>query len=425
MTREFFSNLSAWERPLNAAPPALRAEWNSLRGESDPQLFGEGLLRFGHSLEEGGDTVRAAELYAEIARARETAAYPGLRRRAEERLELLSGRGSFGARSEFMLRRLAQGAADPAAIFAMGAAGALYRVTRLATLARVTATPTAGVLTRGLGARALAGFAGFAVEAPAFTLASRLAGRALGREQEFSLGALARDTASGYLVLGGLRFAGWMSGAAYSRIAAPAGAVPQQPLRALFRQGGMLSGILLGHALEVEAGLRPASGAAATLADSLATLLQFNVAGRLSRQAFGPRFAAWEHGLDLRADSLVPSPHAPTGPRPLPWFDAWVPRPLLAAAGRPFSSPTREAPVYMMSGPEGPRGSGKAPSSPPELRESLREELRLRILDLRRRAASADPESSRALRWNEEAEWLERAPTAGLSEFFESLHPLR
>lgn len=425
MTQAIFSNSGSWERSLRTAPAALRAEWNSLRREGDPELFGEGLLRLGHSLEEAGDTARAAELYAGIARARGTADLPGLRRRAEERLELLSGRGSFGARSEFLLRRLAQGAADPSAIFAMGAAGALFRVTRLATLARLSATPTAGIVTRGLGARALAGAAGFAVEAPGFTLASRLAGRALGREQDLSLGALARDTASGYLVLGGLRFAGGISGAAYSRFAAPVGAVREGPLRTLFQQCGMFSGILLGHAFEVEAGLRPAAGAAATLADSVATLLQFYVAGRLTRAAFGPRVAAWERGLDLRAEFLGRTPPSPTVPRPTSILDASIPRPLLAGAGRSSPLPIREAPVFMMSGPEGPRGSGRVPSIPSGLRESLGEELRLRIRDLRQRAASSDPESAQALRWNEEAEWLERAPTTGLAEFFESLHPLR
>ncbi|MCC6272995.1 MAG: hypothetical protein IT572_05970 [Deltaproteobacteria bacterium] len=400
---------------------SYRAEWESLSRESDPELRTEGLYSLALRLEGAGGDEAARDIYRQIM---ETDTSAGRRGRIRERLDLLSGGGSFGPRSEFLLRRLTQGAADPAAVFAMGAAGALFRVTRLATLARFSSTPTASFLTRGFGARALAGAAGSAVEAPAFTLASRLAGRALGREQDLGLGALARETASGYLVLGSLRLAGWISGAGYSRFAAPVGAVRERPLRTLFQQGGMLSGIMLGHALEVEVGLRPSAGAA-SLADSLATLLQFNVAGRLSRHAFGPRFAAWEHGLDLRADSLGPSPPASIGPRPLPWLDAWVPRPLLAAAGRSSSSPAREAPVYMMSGPEGPRGSGKIPASPPELRESLREELRLRILDLRRRAASADPESARALRWSEEAEWLERAPTAGLSEFFEGLHPLR
>ncbi|KAB2835967.1 hypothetical protein F9K50_12340, partial [bacterium] len=64
MTQAIFSNSGSWERSLRTAPAALRAEWNSLRREGDPELFGEGLLRLGHSLEEAGDTARAAELYA-------------------------------------------------------------------------------------------------------------------------------------------------------------------------------------------------------------------------------------------------------------------------------------------------------------------------------------------------------------------------
>lgn len=187
----------------------------------------------------------------------------------------------------------------------------------------------------------------------------------------------------------------------------------------------MLSGIMLGHALEVEAGLRPAAGAAATLADSLATLLQFHVAGRLSRQAFGPRFAAWEQGLDLRAASLNAPSSSGRAPRPESFFALPVPRPLLAGAGRASPLPAPETRVFMMGAPEGPRGGSKAPSAHPEVRETLRAELRGRIQELRRRAASADPESVPALRWNEEAEWLEGAPTLGVSEFFAALQPLR
>src|SRR5262249_61741909 len=88
----------------------------------------------------------------------------------------------------------------------MGAAGALFKVTRLATLSRLVASPSAGFWTRGIGAQVLASSLAFAVEAPAFTLGSHVAGSALGREQDY--GHLGREIASSYLLLGGLRVAG-------------------------------------------------------------------------------------------------------------------------------------------------------------------------------------------------------------------------
>lgn len=69
----------------------------------------------------------------------------------------------------------------------------------------------------------------------------------------------------------------------------------------------MLSGILLGHSLEERLGLRPPQGAAHTLIDSLAMLLHGHVAGRLGGAALGPRFRAWEGGLDLQAEALASS----------------------------------------------------------------------------------------------------------------------
>jgi hypothetical protein len=73
----------------------------------------------------------------------------------------------------------------------------------------------------------------------------------------------------------------------------------------LFQQGGLFTGILLGHALERWTGLRPAQPGATTLLDSLALLIQFNVAGRVTRQAFGERFNAWERNLDQQAELMT------------------------------------------------------------------------------------------------------------------------
>ncbi|MCC7345401.1 MAG: hypothetical protein IT573_10720, partial [Deltaproteobacteria bacterium] len=251
--------------------PELRA----LARESDPELFCESLLAYGLRRESAGEVEAAARVYARV----QEVAPAELSRRAARRLDAIVGRGAAGPRAEFLLRRLAGEASDPAALFAMGTAVSVFRLARLASLARLSASPAANLLTRGFGARAAASLAGFALEAPAFTFAGRLANQALGREQDWGQGAVGRDVASSYLVLGGLKLAGWASGAAYRGVAGSAGAVRERPLQTLFQQVGTLAGIFLGHHLEERVGLRPAQSGATTLVDSMAMLLQFHVAG--------------------------------------------------------------------------------------------------------------------------------------------------
>ncbi|MCC6272024.1 MAG: hypothetical protein IT572_01035 [Deltaproteobacteria bacterium] len=329
--------------------PATRLELQSLARESDAGLRTEGMLALARREEAAGRLEAAAELYAEVAQdADAVGAVPPLtgdkrerplRIRAQEHLNAILGRGAIGPRAEFLLRNLAQQSSDPAMLFAMGTAGAVFRITRLATLSRLAATAKPGILTQLIGAGRLASLTGFALEAPAFTLAGRLGNGVLGRRQDWSGTALGRDFASSYLVLGGLKLAGWASGAAYRSYASPVGAVRacpplrgERPLQTLFQQGGMLTGILLGHALEEHLGLRPHRDGATTLTDSLAMLLQLNVAGRLTRHAFGLRFAAWEQGLDARAAGLVSRPRFPS----LPFLhEILTPQPLAAGATPP------------------------------------------------------------------------------------------
>ncbi len=317
--------------------PADRLELQSIAHESDAGLRAEGLLALARRLEAAGRVEAAVELYAAVVQEADALGVEQvqpLRARAQEHLDAILGRGAVGPRAEFLLRNLAQQAGDPTMLFAMGTAGAVFRMTRLATLARLAAAPNPGWMTQLLGAGRLASLTGFALEAPAFTLAARLGNEALGRSQDWSGRALGRDFASSYLVLGGLKVAGWGSGAIHRRLAGSVGAEQVQPLRTLFQQGGMLAGILLGHSLEEHLGLRPRQDGATTFVDSLAMLLQFNVAGRLTRQAFGPRFAAWEQGLDLRAEALTQ--RRPGGRVIPPWNPGWDLGPRQVLAGVPL-----------------------------------------------------------------------------------------
>ncbi len=353
---------------LEAAPAGLAEaelrEAQALLAESDPGLLAAGLASLAGRLERSGDAARisfALQLY-QIAAGHEGAEG----RLARERLAVLQGGGSTGARAEFLLRGLARQASDPALLFGMGLASGVFSLTRAMTLSRLLAAPTRSALTRGFGARALASVAGFALEAPAFTLGTRLGAEALGRGQDWGRAALGRDLASSYLVLGALKIAHGLG-------AASVGALRERPLQvwqdAVLRQATTLGGIYLGHGLETAFGLRPPQPASQTLTDSLAMLLQFHVAGRLNAQILGRPYAAMEAALDRQ--SRVEAPRPPTSAEgEASGFGESFPfglRPALAAPSVSVSRPLGESPlpaiqISLMSAlrPEG--GGSRAPA---------------------------------------------------------------
>lgn len=374
---------------LNAAQ---RAELLSLSRERDASLFWDGLLGFAQRQEAAGALDLAARVYTGIVGAEHV---QPLRIRAQERLDAITGRGAVGPRAEFLLRRLAHEASEPTALLAMGVAGAAFRLTRLATLSRLAATPGGNLLTRGFGARAVASLTGFAVEATVFPYAGRLANEALGRHQDWSARAQFRDVASSFLVLGGLKLSGWAAGAAFNRIHGINPLTGQaQRLSGLagftqqvLPQAGMLGGILLGHRLEERFGLREHVDGATTLVDSLAMLLQFNVAGRLTQHAFGERFAAWERRLDQHTELLARGNH---GTRPLGgerlgalrnFLETFSPLPAMAAVRGPRGaamSSVSSGPesllgpqIYMMQAREGGGGGGGSVPRRLDPRETL------------------------------------------------------
>ncbi|MFO1463055.1 MAG: hypothetical protein U1F66_04710 [bacterium] len=337
--------------------PALRRELAVLAAESDPQLYAEGLLNLAQRLEAGEHPEAAPELYQALLES----PVPGISARARTRLDALLGRGAVGPRLEFLLRRLTQAATEPSALFAMGAAGAVFRMTRLWALSRLVSAGETGLMTRLLGPGRIASLAGFAAEAPAFTLANRLGHAALGRSQDWGGSALAREFASSFLVLGALKLSG--SAAAWL------GAGQAASLRMVLRQGGMLTGILLSHRLEELAGLRPSQPGATRLADSLALLLQFQMAGRLVEAGLGrPGSAAEAH---LEAMALTPRPSLPP-----PLALSLGAEPALASAAGPSRSGSPAAPrlsagVFAMAAgkPLGGHGGSTARKSPGELVE--------------------------------------------------------
>src|SRR5262249_11211098 len=231
---------------------------------------------------------------------------------------------------------------------------------------------------------------------------------ALGREQDYSQ--LGREIASSYLLLGGLRVSGIAANALGSGIRI-------RPIQGVIQQAGMLGGILLGHGLEESFQLRAHQAGATTLVDSLALLLQFNVAGNLTRHAFGEGFHAWEQGLEWRNRQLTePSSHTP--PFLFPNF---------VGESLGISTSLRQVPVsavphLMMAVPHQTFGGVSEPTT---VIEKIRQELAARSQDLQESARReiTGPEIAAALQ--EEARILDQLEKGSVLEFFSSLNPLR
>lgn len=336
-------------RTLLAALPAQdpvglarRAELESLRREGDPELQAEGLLALAAREETRGEVAVAAEIYAVIS----IHHFPlRSRSRAAERLAVLRGSGPVGDRLEMLGRHFARQAADPAMLGAMCLGGAVFQTARLATLSRLAASPTASLLTRGLGARGLAWSAGFALEIPTFTFGARGLNALLGHEQDWSAQALRRDLLSAGLTLFFLKGSGAAASNLTHRLAANGGTASAfaRFSAAALPQTAAFAGILGAHALEARLGLRPTTDAGSAVVESLATLLQFHVAGRLLR------------GMGLSQEPRLEELHrrleAVNRPRPpLPSLaEVLSPRPALAGVA---SEPARSS-ILMMSSEEG------------------------------------------------------------------------
>ncbi len=332
---EYFNPDRIFSQILGGSPEQLSnrlgnhlAEFRSLAEERNPEMFFHGLLNLGMRLEGENNLEGASAVYSALATPHPP--LPGhslpqgergivqmvvpleVQRRAAERLGAMQGFGSAGPRAEFLLRRLSREALEPTTLLGLGVASAAFRVTRLVALSRLLAAPSSNFLTRGFGAQLTAGVAGFAVEATVFPLATRLGHVALGRNLDWSPGQVGREIASSFIVLGALKLGAVAANSVGAGlVSAPQHGVPQiwwrpripalgRTLGPPLQQAGMLGGILLGHRVEEAVGLRPHLDGATTTVDSLALLLQFNVAGNVARQALGNRLHRWEREIEER-----------------------------------------------------------------------------------------------------------------------------
>lgn len=302
----------------------MKISWSdAIAGEPDLELRGEAYLRLASRLVAEEKLPAAEKLYGELLENPEYSS--DLKSRARKRADLLGGRGAFGQRFELLARNFAHHATEPSALAAMTAGGIVYRVTRLGVASRLLQA-AASPWTRGLAAQGLAIGAGFSSEIFAFT--------ALNRGLNSSPTSWSRDLAHAAISLGALKLSAAAGGSIAARVFGP---TPSSTLGlGLFQQGTLLSGILLGAELEKAVGWRENN---LGLAEALSTLLHFNVAGQISRHAFGESFSKWESGLDLRWQQT-------------PWRGTEAFGPQLAMAGNGIrgaakASPELAAPYFL------------------------------------------------------------------------------
>lgn len=214
-----------------------------------------------------------------------------VREKARERLGLLEGQGAFGQRFEHLLRGFARDASDPAMLLAMGIGGGVYKATKLATMSRLVGS--SGYLGRGMGMKLAGGMAGYALEAPVFTVVGRW-----GRGEKLLGPGLKEELLSSYLVLGAMKGVGGLSrqlsrGWGHTRLEKFAGDV------------GLYGGILLGHKLEARTGLRPWQEGGQEWADGLAMFFQLKASGRILNHLGGERYRMVERDLEYRSERLA------------------------------------------------------------------------------------------------------------------------
>jgi len=298
--REAWGRLSASERREihGRLGEGAVEEMLSLAAERDARALGEGLISLGIHLENAERLDVAAGIFAVVAGVLREGP---LQERARARLDAILGRGAVLPRMEFLGRRLAAQASDPAMIAGMAGAGLAFRMTRLAALSRLSAG--SGFFSRPWVARGLANAAGFGVESVAFTGSVRAANAALGRTQDWSARALWQEYAAGTLTLGALKLTGALARLGVSRIGSHPSILGRFTQAAL-PQAALFGGILFSHDLEARLGLRPHVDGATSITDALGTLLQFHVGGRLAREVSGPRLQRLEHELERRATAL-------------------------------------------------------------------------------------------------------------------------
>ncbi len=280
-------------------------------------------LNFGVRLKQNHQLAEAGGVLEWIG---QSAGSENIRLRAQAELDAILGKGNAGLRAEFLVSRFSHDVTDHRMIVPMIAGSAAFSLVRTATLARLAGASARTWYQTGLGARAVSGLAGFAVEVPVFSMSSRGLMQLGGEAISWDSTSVGKDLAGATLTLGTLKLLGFAGNQGFLKIHGfnELGVVTRLNGLAKFNQvfipqGSMFLGMLAAHKLEEKIGLRPHVDGATTVMDTLASQLSLGIGSHLGHQMLGAKFASFQKELGVRADVFTkfgdPSP-APAGAPP-------------------------------------------------------------------------------------------------------------
>jgi hypothetical protein len=373
---------------------------HSLGQERHAEFVGEGLLSLGDQFRDEGYLDLAASAYS----AGKSLGGNDIGRWAEEKLQVLKGGGTFGARFEFLAPRLAKETLNLGLLAPMLATSLLGRTVGTALFGRLTGVARSAWWSRGMGAEFLAGLGSYAAELPLFAGLSRLlAAHPKDSSGDWKHAALMLGTMKVFNRLGDFGVRQWIA----ARRPLTAG------IQQLAHSSTTFSSLLATRQLEEHLQLRPRVEGTVGWIDALAETLSLSLGSSLGFAFLGPVFGGVRLEREMRARPRAEMAFSTVGSPPL----------------RTKSSPSRPGEKFFMvesGGSErGGAPGGKQPVTVEEKRlayRSFSETARVnlgtwlgRILK-KNRASRAEIEEATAILWGDsrslekglaEMDWVE------------------
>ena len=278
------------DRLSTSLDPTAQRELQSLAGENDPGLWALAVLNLADRLQQRGKAEGARILFQALAV--EGPVPEDLRAPVElarRRFAAAQGDGNVGDRAEGLARGFWREASDPYSLLGFAVGGTVFRLSQAALGSRLLAAAP-GPLTRGWGAKLFTQAGAFGAELPAFVFSSKAARHWSQEPQDWHPNVLGEELLAAGLTLSFLKGAG-----GFSRALGGGRAIQQLSL---------YGGILLAQGVEGRWGLRPEVTGAAAHLQALATLLQFNVAGRMSDGILGESYRKAMQGIEWRRQTM-------------------------------------------------------------------------------------------------------------------------
>ncbi|HEX5034436.1 MAG TPA: hypothetical protein VFW62_08160 [bacterium] len=305
---ESLAKLSSRQRQYfhEAVPTTLWQDLKALSREADPELLLEGLLNLANRAEAYDNPGFAVSVYNDLAEEKD---YPEIQKKAAERLAVLSGKGSLGAKSEFILSRTLKQICDPADLIAMSVGFGALRGIRYLTAGRLMQAQRAARLP-GLNSKeiyrilaanptverlsplysGLATATGLGLGSAGYTVAEKGTKELLDRPQDWSTSTLSQEIAVNTLNFGGMYAAGAVGKGLAKRFGAGTA------METAYISVGLAGGSMHSASLSEWMGLSPPTYAG-NLPDGLANMLHFWLARGLTGKAFGKTFRSREAGM--------------------------------------------------------------------------------------------------------------------------------